>query len=87
MHILYICMLPRFIYIHTYTHLYIYMPISIGIYKGIYVFIHSNVYQLLKTQYASHLQIYSQSATWRAVKLIMKHIVRAYTLGTWRVSF
>lgn len=27
-------------------------------------------------------KIHSQSATWRSVKLIMKHIVQAYTLGT-----
>ena len=30
-------------------------------------------------------KIHSQSATWRSVKLIMKHIVRAHTLGTERV--
>lgn len=72
---------------HPYTYKLIHMYTCI--YSYIYFYIYQYLWSLKKPSMladtSARSKIHSQSATWRSVKLIMKHIVRAYTLGTWWV--
>lgn len=77
-------MLHWFIYIHAYTHVNTH---DIYIHIWTYIFIHRSVCEFFinpvcVVDMSAISKNHAQSATWRSVKLVMKHIVQAHTLGT-----